>query len=206
MTRAELYEMAKRLGIPGRSAMSKDQLVRAISKRWNDFGEPEAYVLSGLMPWEQEFYERFLKPDDEILIVGCGSGRDLIALLRAGYRVEGLEVAAQAATKARSMLAKAGLNARVTVGSIEDTSLVSKPFDVYIFSWFCYSYIPQAAARIDVLRKLRDHLLPGGRVLISYEPARTAPRLSCPPHGSRCGRPGALRCCCLSAGRTPDAA
>lgn len=33
MTRAELYEMAKRLGIPGRSAMSKQQLVRAITAR-----------------------------------------------------------------------------------------------------------------------------------------------------------------------------
>jgi len=33
MTRAELYEMAKRLGIPGRSAMNKDQLVRAINAR-----------------------------------------------------------------------------------------------------------------------------------------------------------------------------
>lgn len=33
MTRAELYEMAKRLGIPGRSAMSKEQLVRSINAR-----------------------------------------------------------------------------------------------------------------------------------------------------------------------------
>jgi hypothetical protein len=33
MTRAELYEMAKRLNIPGRSAMSKEQLVRAINAR-----------------------------------------------------------------------------------------------------------------------------------------------------------------------------
>jgi SAM-dependent methyltransferase len=155
--------------------LHRDQLVRAISKRWNDFGEPEAYVLSGLMPWEQEFYERFLKPDDEILIVGCGSGRDLIALLRAGYRVEGLEVAALAATKARSMLAKAGLNARVTVGSIEDSSLVSKPFDVYIFSWFCYSYIPRRADRVAMLRAVGDRLKPGGRVAISYETSEEPP-------------------------------
>lgn len=33
MTRAELYEMAKRLNIPGRSTMSKEQLVRAINAR-----------------------------------------------------------------------------------------------------------------------------------------------------------------------------
>jgi SAM-dependent methyltransferase len=155
--------------------LHRDQLVGAISKRWNDFGEPESYVLSGLMPWEQDFYGRFLKPDDEILIVGCGSGRDLIALLRAGYRVEGLEVAAQAAAKARAMLAKAGLETRVTVGSIEDTSVISRLFDVYIFSWFCYSYIPRRADRVGLLRSVGDRLKPGGRIAISYETAEEPP-------------------------------
>jgi SAM-dependent methyltransferase len=155
--------------------LRRDQLVRAISQRWDDFGEPELYVLSGLMPWEQEFYDRFLKPDDEILIVGCGSGRDLIALLRAGYRAEGLEVATQAAAKARAMLGKAGLDTLVTVGSIEDTSVISRPFDVYIFSWFCYSYIPRRADRVAMLRSVGDRLKPGGRVGISYETAEEAP-------------------------------
>jgi SAM-dependent methyltransferase len=154
--------------------LHRDQLAHAISQRWDDFGAHEAHVLSGLMPWEHELYGRFLKPDDEILMVGCGSGRDLIALLRAGYRVEGLEVATRAAATARAMLAKAGLDARITVGSIESHPL-SRPFDVYIFSWFCYSYIPRRADRVALLSAVRQRLKPGGRLLISYETSDETP-------------------------------
>lgn len=153
----------------------RDQLARAIGLRWDDFGTTETHVLSGLMPWEHDFYGRVLKPDDEILIVGCGTGRDLIALLRAGYRVEGLEVAAQAAAIARTMLHKTGLDARITVGSIENTTAVPSPFDVYIFSWFCYSYIPGRTDRVAMLSAVRQRLKPTGRLLLSYETSDPRP-------------------------------
>ena len=155
--------------------MRPADLGSAIAQRWQDFGEEESHVLSGLMPWEHELYSRFLKPEDDILVVGCGSGRDLIALLRAGHRVEGLEVAPSAAAVARAMLEKHGLVAPVATGRIEDAPL-GKPFDAYIFAWFCYSYIPQRQTRIAALRRARDHLKPGGRILISYAVADGSPR------------------------------
>lgn len=155
--------------------LRRDQLARAIAQRWDDFGANEAHALSGLMPWEQEFYGRVLKPDDDILVVGCGTGRDMIALLRAGYQVEGLEPAARAAAMARAMLLKAGLDARLTIGLIEGTT-IPKAFDVFIFSWFCYTYIPQRADRVAVLSAVRERLKPGGRVLISYLPCDRPPR------------------------------
>jgi SAM-dependent methyltransferase len=147
----------------------------AIAQVWEDFGHTESHVLSGLMPWEQEFYSRFLKPDDEILIVGCGSGRDLLALHRAGHSVEGLEAADRAAALARATLEKHGRAVPVTTGRIEDAAL-GKPFDAYIFSWFCYSYIPQRQTRIAALRRAREHLRPGGRILISYLVSDAPPR------------------------------
>ena len=49
-------------------------------------------------------------------------------------------------------------------------------FDVFTFSWFCYGYIAQADTRIGVLRKVKAHLNPGGRVLISYVPAERLSR------------------------------
>jgi SAM-dependent methyltransferase len=147
----------------------------AVAQRWQNFGIEESHVLSGLMPWEQEFYSRFLTPEDDILLVGCGSGRDLIALLRAGHRVQGLEVAPRAAAVARAMLEKHGLAAPVATGRIEDAPL-AQSFDAYVFSWYCYSYIPLRHARIAALQRVRDHLKPGGRILISYLVADGAPR------------------------------
>lgn len=144
-----------------------EQLGRAITKRWQGFGASEGFVCSGLQPWERKLYLRHLKLDDEILVVGCGSGRDLLALLRAGYRVEGLEPAPRAVAMARATLLAQELDANVEVGRIE-TATLAKPYDAYVFSWYCYSYIPQRATRVAVLARVRDHLRPGGRILLSY--------------------------------------
>jgi len=152
-----------------------DDLRGAIAKTWDNFGLGETLVLSGLMPWERALYDRFLKPEDRVLVVGCGSGRDLIALLRLGYRVEGLDVASRAIALARQMLERQGLSAGLYTGSIESVTLAGT-FDVFVFSWFCYGYIPQTATRIEVLRKVKAHLKPGGRVVICYNPAERPPR------------------------------
>jgi SAM-dependent methyltransferase len=132
-------------------------------------------ILSGLMPWEQLLYDRFLKPADRILVVGCGTGRDLIALLKLGYRVEGLDAGARAIALARLMLEREGLSAELYTGPVE-TAALPGGFDAFIFSWFCYAYIPTADTRIGVLRKLKPCLNREGRILISYVPAAGPPR------------------------------
>jgi SAM-dependent methyltransferase len=147
----------------------------AIANAWKPFSASEAEILSGLMPWERLLFGRFLKPEDRILVVGCGTGRDLIALLKLGYRAEGLDVVADAITLARQMLEREGLSAALYTGPVEAVTLPGS-FDAIIFSWCCYGYIPQADTRIGVLRKVKAHLNPGGRVLISYSPADRPPR------------------------------
>lgn len=144
-----------------------DDLREAIANTWEEFGRSERAILAGLMPWERALYDRFLKPGDHILVVGCGTGRDLIALLELGYRAAGLDVVPRAITLARQMLDKKGLQAQLYPGGIEIVALPGS-FDVITFSSCCYGYLPQADARISVLRKAKAHLNPGGRILISY--------------------------------------
>jgi SAM-dependent methyltransferase len=136
---------------------------------WNDQGA------FGLMHWEREFYLRFLAPGERVLLVGCGTGRDLLALLELGYRAEGADVSPRCTAAAREGLRQRGWDAAVHTGAIE-TLAVPGRFDAFILSWFCYSYIPGSEARIRILRKLRAHLNPGGRILASYEPAAPLPR------------------------------
>src|SRR2546426_5166449 len=159
VTRALAYATA--------GALTTQELGRASAGRWSDFGMNEAYVLSGLFMWEENFYGRFLKREDHILIVGSGSGRDLIGLRRAGYRADGLEPSAKAVALARTMLTKAGVEADFHVGWIETTPITDK-YDVFIFSWYCYSYICDRATRIGALRAATRHLAPGGRIILSY--------------------------------------
>ncbi len=147
----------------------------AIVSAWEEFGRGENLIRSGLMPWESALYDRFVKVEDRILVVGCGTGRDLIALLKLGYRAEGLDVGPRAVALAHRMLEKEGLSAELYTGPIEAIALLGN-YDVFTFSWFCYAYIPQADTRIGVLCKVKAHLNPGGRVLISYVPAERPPR------------------------------
>jgi SAM-dependent methyltransferase len=166
---------ARALTCVAAGVLNRRQLAEAIAGSWDDFFTAEEQILSGLMPWERAFYERFLKPDDEVVIIGSGTGRDLIALAQAGYRVRGIEPSVDAAAIAGGMLAKLGIEAGVETAGVEDAAL-DHLTDAYVFSWFCYSYIPGRTTRVAILRRLRAHLRPGGRVLISYLTADTAGR------------------------------
>lgn len=177
-----LWSAARAFEIAGRASMylaagtlRLQDLRPAIANAWQEFGPEEPYILSGLLPSEKALYDRFVKPGDRILVVGCGTGREVIALLKLGYRVEGLDIAPRAIARARQMLAREGLSAELYTGPIEAVALPGS-FDAFVFSAFCYGYIPQADHRIGVLRKLRAHLKPGGRVLMSYLPAEQPPR------------------------------
>jgi SAM-dependent methyltransferase len=116
--------------------MRLGDLHRAIVLEWEDAGarESERYVSSfGLTYWEQELYPRFLRRDDRILVVGCGTGRDLVALLQRGYRAAGLDLSSGCTATARDVLAKRGLEADVFTGDIATVKLPGS-FDAFVFS------------------------------------------------------------------------
>ena len=150
----------------------RDEVVRSFA----DFNLNDAEIFDGFMPWEQRLYDR-VRPGERVLLVGCGSGRDLLPLLELGCEVVGIEPAAPPLARAQEVLAGRGLVARLVHGCFEDVDLTGG-FDVISFSYFCYSYIPVRRRRIDVLRKARGHLAAGGRLLVSYidEPRRSRGR------------------------------
>jgi SAM-dependent methyltransferase len=163
-------------------ALRFDTLGRHAGENWRHYGltQTEADVTTGLFHWERDFYERFLAQGERVLLVGCGSGRDLLPLLEQGYRAEGLEPVATCAEQARALVARRGFTAPVLTADIATATLPGR-YDVVIFSWYCYSYIALRARRVATLARLRDHLAPGGRVLISYvlgQPRRLPWRLA----------------------------
>ena len=91
-------------------ALQLGDLRATIEREWEDAGgsESDNYIASGLMSWERDFYLRFLKPNDRVLVIGCGTGRDLLALLELGYQAEGLDVAPQCTATAGRLLQKLG--------------------------------------------------------------------------------------------------
>jgi SAM-dependent methyltransferase len=169
-----LFQLARLLDRAGRAlfyfaagTLQRADLEDMASLAWDDFGADGQVAASGLMPWERAIVHEFLKPTDRVLLVGCGSGRDLLALRQAGHDVVGVEPAARAVERARRLLRDHEMTADIVTARFERADLPGT-FDAIVFSWFAYCYIQGAAERTAALAKARAHLNPAGCVVISY--------------------------------------
>jgi SAM-dependent methyltransferase len=138
-----------------------------VERTWEDFSNRDADVAAGLTRWEEEMIARFVTWDDDVLLVGSGPGRDLVALVERGYRVTAVEPARRAIATCRRQLEVRGLSAEIIEGFVEDVALPRR-FDVILFSGCCYNFIPESCRRIAALRKAADHLTPRGRILVNF--------------------------------------
>lgn len=155
------------MGVLG--AMRRAELRQAIGSGWERYGQDGGAVQPILAEWEADFYGTHLEPASRILLVGCGPGRDLIALSERGHCVDGLDIAREALAACRVELQRRGLKARLYDCAVEEAGFESR-YDAVVFTWFAYGYIPGAAARIQTLQVLRGILRPQGRILITYQP------------------------------------
>src|SRR5271170_2182313 len=69
------------------------ELEEAIERQWVQFSESDNNVEHGLTTWEEDFYGRHIRQGEHVLHIGCGTGRDLLGLLQAGHRADGMDFA-----------------------------------------------------------------------------------------------------------------
>ncbi len=124
-------------------------------------------VEQGLTPFEQHVYLRWLPPGGRVLLVGCGAGRDLIGLHRAGFLATGLEQAPDLVECGRKHLVRLGIQANIELGDIESFQPADR-FDAVVFAGNCYSNVHQSKIRISMLSRLASHLEADGGLIISY--------------------------------------
>lgn len=134
---------------------------------WRDFYTADDDVDLGLDRWEHRLYGEQLRSADRVLLIGSGTGRDLLALRKLGYDATGLEPVPELVAISRENLARRGVTAVVLSGPVQTADL-GGTYDAMIFSPGVYSCLPRSAARVATLTRLKDHLSPDGRVLVSY--------------------------------------
>ena len=105
---------------------------------------------------------RHLKPEDTVLDVGCGSGRDLLWLQKNGYNAAGFE-----RSKGLAALARKYAMCEIIEGDFQTFDFSKRKFDAILLSG-ALIHIPQA--RFD---SVFDHILKGlgneGKVLVSLK-------------------------------------
>ncbi len=111
-----------------------------------------------------------LRDRDNVLEIGCGTGRNLIEIAHRYPRawLYGLDVSSEMLTSARASVARAGLSGRVTLRQADAATfdpnavLGRAQFERVVIS-YCLSMIPEWQR---VLNAAADFLLPGGELHI----------------------------------------
>jgi len=137
------------------------------ARAWDRFYAKHQGQDTRLLPWEEECLARVVTPGAEVLIVGCGSGRDLLALVERGCLVTGVDPSGEGIAIAERFLRARGTPAKLIHGFFEDTP-IPHVFDVVIFSYYCYATIPMASRRVGALKKAAALVNPGGHVIVSH--------------------------------------
>jgi SAM-dependent methyltransferase len=171
-----LYKAANGCLIVAAGFLRREELQAASVEQYRVFNLGAFEVDAGLSAAERHFYGRFLRDKGRVLLAGCGSGRDLIALQSMGYDVTGLEPVPELVELARGHLKRRGLSAAVHAGLIQTADL-DGPYDAVIFSNGCYSCVQGSAVRVAALHRVAQHLARDGRVIVSYHPATRQSRL-----------------------------
>lgn len=96
-----------------------------------------------------------------VLDLGCGTGRILLPLLRAGLEVDGCDVSADMLAYCRAQLTKAGLAARLFEQAGDDLA----PPRTYRTIYICDSF--GIVGSQETLRRCCEHLAPGGGLVFN---------------------------------------
>jgi SAM-dependent methyltransferase len=102
-----------------------------------------------------------------VLELGCGTGRVVLHLARAGFEVTGLDVSPVMLAVAREKLARAGLaeGVRLVEADLCDFAL-DRRFAMAILAINTFMHFLTVADQVRVLENARRHLKPGGFLVI----------------------------------------
>jgi hypothetical protein len=148
-----------------------DDGVHALDERYYDseavYRTPE-WNERGLFPWERAFVDRHLERGGRVVVLACGGGREVLALLEDGFDAIGYEPHRALAAYADGLLASRGHPGRVHEAPRGGLAHDTPACDGVVVGWGAYSLVRGRAARVRLLADARARLPSGGPVLLSF--------------------------------------
>jgi SAM-dependent methyltransferase len=127
-----------------------------------EYWSSEKLLGQGLTPLETSLLEKIPLDRGRVLLLGLGGGRDAIPLARRGFEVTGVDFVPEMVNRALENAAREGVKLQGLVGEISSLDLPPASFDVVWLSQSMYSSIPTCKRRVEMLKRLRRFLKPGG--------------------------------------------
>ncbi|MFO7589394.1 MAG: class I SAM-dependent methyltransferase [Acidimicrobiia bacterium] len=131
-----------------------------VAEWWSEFNDD-------FRPHEIPYFQRFVESGQPALDVGCGAGRLLVPFLRAGLDVDGCDVSADMIAVCRAKAEREGLSPNLYVQAMHELGLPRRYRTIYVCGSFGLG--SDRARDREALRRLHDHLEPGGTLLLDTE-------------------------------------
>jgi hypothetical protein len=151
--------------------LSNEQLDRMTAKRYAGSFQSYAetsYLNSGLFLWEREAIHRYFPTAGRVLVAAAGAGREIIALAKSGYEVDGFDCCPPLLECGRDELTKQGIDARLDYAPPSSVPESDREYDAILVGFSGYMYIAGRENRIAFLKDLCGFLHPGAPLLISF--------------------------------------
>jgi hypothetical protein len=130
--------------------------------------QDDDYNRSGLWLWEDDMMARYFEGKRQLVLVGAGAGREVLALQQLGYEVKGFECNADLVKNANIMLEGEGFPATVELSPPDICPPSNQIFDGLIVGWGAYMLIQGRTKRIALLKSMREQGNTGAPLLVSF--------------------------------------
>jgi SAM-dependent methyltransferase len=132
-----------------------------IAKWWAEFNDD-------FRPHEVPYFQRYIEDDGQpALDVACGTGRLLLPYLRAGLDVDGCDVSADMIAFCRDKAEAEGLSPTLWAQPMHELDPPRKYRTIYVCGAFGLGSTREQD--FEALRRFREHLEPGGTLLLDIE-------------------------------------
>jgi hypothetical protein len=128
----------------------------------------DEHNLGGLFGWEDDAVRRFFADTASVLVLAAGAGREMAVLAARGLHVDGFECAPELLDLGNRLLGEQGLDAVIQPMERDRCPALSATYQGAIIGWSAYMLIQGRTTRIELLRRVRDHLEPGSPLLLSF--------------------------------------
>ena len=112
--------------------------------------------------------ERLASADGRILEPACGTGRTLVPFLDAGHDMTGFDASPDMLARCRARCAERGHDPDLSQQRFEDFRY-AEPFVAILVPVGTFTLIDDFATAMSVLRRFRDHLRPGGLLVLDLQ-------------------------------------